>query len=301
LGFDVVGIGQCCVDYLGVVDSYPPVNEKKELSAFKIEGGGPTATALVTLSRLNVPTSFIGKIGGGYFAALIKEGLKVEGVDIKGMVEEAGKTSQFAFICVEKETGHRNIFFTRGSVTPLKFDEINKSCIDGCKILHLDGLMIDVSIEAAKYAKSIGKKVSLDAGTLRGSPKKSPMVELCRYTDYLVTSEKFAKSYIKQSSDYENALKKLKKLGPEIVCITLGEKGSIAIKDDYIIRQPAYDVKAVDTTGAGDVYHGGFIYGILKGYDIRKTMAFASFVSALKCRELGGRSGIPKAGEHDFI
>ena len=300
MGFDVVGIGQCCLDYIGVVDSYPPVNEKIELDTFKIEGGGPTATAMVTLSRLNVPTGFIGKISDDHFGSAIKLGLEEEGVDVSGMVEDYGKISQFAFICVEKETGHRNVFFTRGSVSPLKFDEINKDYINNCRILHLDGLMINASIKAAKYARSIGKKVSLDAGTLRGSGD-SGMIELCRHTDYLVTSEKFASSYTDQSTDFERALRKLKKLGPEIVCITLGKKGSIAIKDDYIIRHPAFKLKAVDTTGAGDVYHGGFLYGILKGYDIKKTLAFASFISAMKCRELGGRSGIPKSGGHDYI
>jgi ribokinase len=294
--YDVVGIGQCAVDYLGVVDSYPALDEKAKLSDFKIEGGGPTATAMVTLSRLNVPVSFIGKVGDDSFGALIQEGLKKEGVDISAMVVESGGTSQFAFISVEKDSGKRNIFFTTGTISPLKFDEIDTNYIDRCKILHLDGLMTDASIKAAKYARSMGKKVSLDAGTLRDG-----MVELCRETDYLVTSEKFARSYIK-GSDFEYALKELKKLGPEIVCITLGEKGSIALTDGVVTHQPAYDkINVVDTTGAGDVYHGGFIYGILKGYDIKKTLDFASFVSGMKCSELGGRDGIPKADEHDIL
>ncbi len=289
--FDVVGIGQCALDYLGIVDAHPDVNEKTELSDFKVEGGGPTATAMVTLCRFNVPATFIGKVGDDPFGDDIKQGLIAEGVDVSAMVTEPGKASQYAFISVERDTGQRNIFFTRGTVTPLSFEEVQKSLIDSCKILHLDGLMIDTSIKAAKYAKSLGKKVSLDAGTLREG-----MLELCKYTDYLVTSEKFARSYI-GSDDFEGALKRLKELGPEIVCVTLGEKGSIALKDGQIHRQAAYRVPVVDTTGAGDVYHGGFLFGLLKGYNIKKTMRFASFVAALKCRELGGRSGIPQTEE----
>lgn len=293
--FDVVGIGQCAIDYLGIADTYPRVNEKSELHCFKIEGGGPTATAMVTLSRLNVLTAFIGKVGDDYFGALIKEGLVSEGVEISAIVTEQGATSQYAFICVEKGTGHRNIFFTRGTAKPLEFSEINKALIDNCSILHLDGLMIDASISAAKYAQSKGKKVSLDAGTLRDG-----MVELCKHTDYLVTSEKFARSYI-DGDDFEYALKELKALGPEIVCITLGENGSIALKEGEIIRQPAYKVDVVDTTGAGDVFHGGFIFGILKGYELAKTLSFASFVAASKCAKLGGRDGVPRMFGRDLI
>jgi len=293
---EVVGIGQCAIDYLGVVDTHPEVDEKTELWDFKIEGGGPAATAMVTLSRLGVSTSFIGKIGDDDFGRMIMQGLNVEYVDISGIIIEAGKRSQFAFISVENDTGKRNIFFTRGTVSPLEFNQINKSLIDNCKILHLDGLMIDVSLDAAKYARSIGKKVSLDAGTLRDG-----MIELCRHTDYLVTSEKFARSFV-NSTDYEHALREMKKLGPEIVCSTLGEKGSILLKDDIILHQPAYSmVGVVDTTGAGDVFHGGFIYGMLKGYDIKKTLNFASFASALKCKQLGGRSGIPRADKFDTL
>jgi ribokinase len=294
---DVLGIGQCAIDYLGEVEHYPGVDEKCELESFKVEGGGPTATAMVTLSRLNIGTSFIGKVGDDYFGTLITDGLNEEGVDTSGMVVESGATSQFAFITAEKGSGRRNIFFTRGTITPLSFDEVDKALIDACRIVHLDGLMIDASIEAAKYAKAAGKKVSLDAGTLRDG-----MLELVKQTDYLVTSEKFARSYMKGSDDFGTVLKELNALGPEIVCITLGENGSIALKDGVIISHPAYDkLDVVDTTGAGDVFHGGFIYGVLKGYDLKKTLNFASFVSALKCRALGGRSGIPKAGELDDL
>ena len=288
---DVVGIGQCAIDYLGGVQEHPEVDDKTELSHFTVQGGGPTATAMVTLARLNVPVSFIGKVGDDDFGRMIIDGLNCEGVDTSAMVIEENSTSQFAFISVEKGSGHRNIFFTRGSFSPLRFDEVNTKDIDECRILHLDGLMIDASIEAAAYARSIGKKVSLDAGTLRDG-----MLDLVRHTDYLVTSEKFARSFV-SSEDYESALYELKKLGPEIVCITLGSKGSIALVDGIVHRQEAYKVDVVDTTGAGDVFHGGFIYGMLKGYNITKTLQFASVLSAMKCTKLGGRSGIPRAGD----
>ncbi|MFC1856219.1 carbohydrate kinase family protein [Thermodesulfobacteriota bacterium] len=295
MDFDVVGIGQCALDYLAEVDKYPDLDDKVELDGIKVEGGGPTATAMVTLSRLNVNTAFIGKVGDDDPGEKIIGGLRREGVDTNAVVVESGKSSQLAFIVVEKDSAKRNIFFTRGTAAPLTFYEINTGIIDTCSILHLDGLMIDVSIEAAKYAKKRGIKVSLDAGTLRDG-----MMDLIKHTDYLVTSEKFAKSFI-GGADFDSALHELKKLGPEIVGITLGHEGSIALKDGTIHRQPAYKVDAVDTTGAGDVYHGAFIYAMLKRFDIKRTLAFASFMAGMKCRALGGRSAIPRAAECDII
>jgi sulfofructose kinase len=293
----VVGLGQCAIDYLGIVDKYPAVDTKKRLMQFVIQGGGPVATALVALSRWGVSTSFIGKISDDYFGKFITQSLLSEGVDISGLVVEPGKFSQFAFIAVEEGTGHRNIFWTRGDTTPLQEKEINWCLIQQAHILHLDGLLIEASLAAAYYARKKGIPIVLDAGSLNDG-----MLELAGLTDYLITSEKFAQQYLGEDNPYEAVQKMYDELRPRVACTTMGKKGSVSLTAEGLFCQPAYDIAVKDTTGAGDVFHGGFIYGVLQDWDIRQIIKFATAAAGLKCRVIGGRAGIPGLGEiHELI
>jgi sulfofructose kinase len=294
--FDVVGLGQCCVDYLAVVEQYPDINEKREVNSFKIQGGGPVATAMVTLSRLGASTSFIGKISDDYFGSLIKDSLTEENVNIDHIVVEKGGSSQFAFIVIEKETGKRTIFWSRPSVIPLSPDEINRELIKNARVLHLDELMIEGSLEAASCAKDAGVTVVVDAGSLREGSLK-----LIKMADYVITSEEFAKQYY-NSYDPKAAAMELLKLGSRAVVVTLGDKGSITVSEGSYFYQPAFKVKAVDTTGCGDVFHGAFIFGLLQNWDLKEAIRFASATAALKCRSVGGRTSIPDLRDvEDFL
>ena len=286
--YDVVGLGQCCVDYLAVVGQYPGVNEKREVNNFTVQGGGPVATAMVTLSRLGASTSFIGKISDDYFGTLIKDSLTGEHVNIDHIVIEKGGSSQLAFIVIEKETGKRTIFWSRPTVTPISPDEINKELIRNAKVLHLDELMIEGSLEAARCAKDAGVTVVVDAGSLREGS-----LELIKMADYFITSEDFAKQYYYNNYDPKAAAMELLKLGSRAVVVTLGDKGSITVSKESYFYQPAFKVKAVDTTGCGDVFHGAFVFGLLQKWDLKETIRFASATAALKCRNIGGRAAIP--------
>jgi sulfofructose kinase len=289
--YDVVGLGQCCIDYLAIVEKYPDVNEKIEVNSFIIQGGGPVATAMVTLSRLGASTSFIGKISDDYFGTLIKNSLTEEHVNIDHIVKEKGGNSQFAFIVIEKETGKRTIFWSRPTVAPLRPDEINKDVIRNARVLHLDELMIEGSLEAARCAKDAGVTVVVDAGSLREGS-----LELIKCADYVITSEGFAKQYY-NSYDPKAAAMDLLKLGSRAVVVTLGDKGSITVSEDSYFYQPAFKVKTVDTTGCGDVFHGAFIFGLLQKWDLKEIIRFASATAALKCRSIGGRTSIPDLRE----
>jgi len=289
--YDVVGLGQCCVDYLGIVEEYPEINKKREVSDLVIQGGGPVATALVTLSRLGIPTSFIGKISDDYFGNLIQDSLLKEGVNIDHIVVEKGRRSQFAFIPIEKETGERTIFWSKATVSPLRSEQVNDSLIRQARVLHLDALMIESSLDAAKCARDAGVLVVVDAGSLREGS-----LELARLTDYYIASEDFVSQYYHRDAPVE-AARELLKLGPKVVVVTLGEKGSVMVTEKECFHQPAYKVKVVDTTGCGDVFHGAFIYGILQDWALNKSVIFASATAALKCRSIGGRTAIPTLQE----
>ena len=291
MNYDVVGLGQCCIDYLGVVGQYPDINEKSEIGNLTVQGGGPVATAMVTLTRLGARTAFIGKISDDYFGDLIKESLTSEFVNIDNIIVEKDKRSQFAFIAIEKETGKRTIFWSKATVTPLRPDEVNRNLISTTRVLHLDGLMKESSMEAAKCARDAGVPVVVDAGSMREGA-----LELIKMSDYFIVSEDFARQHY-NGNDPKAAAKDLLELGAGAVIVTLGEKGSISVSRKSYLYQPAFKVNAVDTTGCGDVFHGAFIFGILQRWDLNKIMRFASATAALKCREIGGRTAIPDLRE----
>ncbi|MEO5359485.1 MAG: PfkB family carbohydrate kinase [Nitrospirota bacterium] len=280
------GLGQCSLDFLSFVDTFPVEDTKCEVSPWIVEGGGPVATALVTLSRLGVNTRFMGLVGDDETGGKIKHGLIAEGVDISHMLTEKGGSSQTACIIINKKTAGRTIFWSRS----LKGEcAVTEAFLKDANILHLDGLMEDASINAAEMAKSLGIPVMLDAGSVRS--KTHELIPLC---DYVVCSEKFSEEY---ASSHDKTLSQLTASGVKFASVTLGNKGSLTLIDDRTYYHPAYDIRAVDTTGAGDVFHGGCLYGLLNNWPHEEIVRFATAAAAMKCLKTGGRAGIPRISE----
>ena len=288
----VIGLGQASLDYLGRVSAFPEEDGKVRLMDLHMQCGGPASTALVTLSRMGIKTSFLGSISDDALGMEIVKGLKEEKVDHSFLKITPGYTSQFAFIAVSKDDGKRTVFWTRGSVPRLKAADVDLSPFPKARILHTDALMVEASIEAARQAKEMGLTVVMDAGTLREGYR-----ELASMVDVMIGSERFGKAVAGSDEPVHKALEVLSQWGPREVVITLGAKGSIGWHGGKIISQKAFPVNVVDTTGAGDVYHGAYIYGLLQGWDMAECMRFASATSALKCMEIGARKGIPTLKE----
>ncbi len=283
----IVGVGQCSLDYLALVDSYPGIDEKKEVLLWEEQGGGPVATALVALSRLGASCEFYGVAGDDREGVKIKRSLVEEGIDVHGLAMRQKSVSQTAFIVIEKMSGKRTIFWRRPSGTELTPVELGDDFLNGADFLLLDGLMKDVSLHAAAAAKRMRVPVMLDAGRLRDGT-----LDIARLSDYVVASEEFARQ-LGYDGDAGIFRKVLRDNGLGLTTITLGKGGSTTFRGDEILTVPAFEVDAVDTTGAGDVFHGGYVYGILNGWDIVPTVRFASAMAAMKCLKVGGRSGIP--------
>jgi ribokinase len=289
---DVIGVGLSAIDYLGIVDEYPPPADKKiRMPQFTRQGGGPVATALVALSRLGARTAFVGKMGDDESGKLMKSQLAEEDVDVSQIVMEPGASSQPAFIIVDQATGRRTIFWSEANVSPLRACEMDREFITSARILHLDGLQMEAGLAAAQWARDANITVVLDGDTMRDG-----IDELVGLTDVLITSQNFAGQFTGEN-DLEAAIHKMRSLGPEIVGITLGDDGCILSWETNLLRKPTYKVDVVDTTGAGDVFHGAFIYGLLQEWSLEKTAEFANAVAAMKCRKLGGRAGIPTLDE----
>lgn len=285
----VAGLGQCSLDFIASLPRFPKEDTKMEALGLTVQGGGPVATALVSLSRLGARTYFMGVVSKDSAGGEIIEGLKDEGVDVSRLKVRRAGDSQRAFILVNGKTGSRTILWKRPSAPMLKPAELRTEFIKGKDMLLLDGLMIRASLKAARIAKRLQIPVMLDAGRMREG-----MMELASLSDYIVASEEFSKDI---SNRPEDTLRKLALLHPKAVTVTLGERGSLTWHDGEVFRTPAFKVKAVDSTGAGDVFHGGYIYALLRGWDLRKTLLFSSAFAALKCRTPGGRAGIPGLNE----
>jgi sulfofructose kinase len=287
MAFDVVGVGHATVDHLGIVPRFPEVDTKNEMLEFSIQGGGPVATALVTLACLGVRTTFMGKISDDDFGTFIRQGFREAGVDTSGLIIDPGKVSPYSFIAIEKGNGSRTIFWTRGDVDLLDPEDLRLDLLQGARAVLVDGLQMEAQVVVARKARSMGIPVIYDAG----SPREG-MEALIANTDVLVASELFAAEV--GGGALAESLRRLNTMGPRTVVITIGEEGSVGMEGDETFIVPAVQVDVVDTTGAGDVYHGAFIYGLLQGWDLNRRMRFANAAAALKCRFIGGRAGIPE-------
>jgi sulfofructose kinase len=289
---DVYGLGQCAWDYIGQIEKYPPSDAKCEMSEMVVQGGGPVATALVALTRWGFSCSFCGVVGDDAIGHQITQSLQDENVDTSQIIIRQGFDSQFAFIAAEKNGGKRTIFWRRPTGQRAMAKELNYDMIRQARVFHTDGLFPEASLTAARIAKEAGVIVVVDAGTLREG-----MLDLAKYSDYLIVSEVFARDLIKMDNP-RKACKGLQNLGPEIVGVTLGSRGYLALDHNRWIERPAYPVKSVDTTGCGDLFHAGISLGILKGWDFGKTLDFSSWAAANVSTKLGGRAGIPSVDDY---
>jgi len=301
--FDCLGFGICALDYLSILDPYPGLDEKVDVLASSVQGGGPVPTAMATMAKLGAEVAFVGKIGDDYEGMVIQSELEKFGVDVDYLLIDENVKSLKAFIWVDKNSGKRTVALDKTRMRPVKPKEIFFLKDVSFEYLHLDGRDKEANIFLAKKAKKDGSEVILDLGSLRGN-----LEELFPLVDYLVVSKKFAYDYT-HLEDLSQACLELKKIGFKCVVITLSEKGCVwtdSLKVNYF---PGFKLEMVDTTGAGDVFHGAFIFGLLKKWKsengsvgMEKIIEFASACAALKCRKLGGREGIPTLKEvKDFL
>jgi sugar/nucleoside kinase (ribokinase family) len=288
--FDIVGIGYCGLDHVCLVPHIPK-DEKVEILEHLIQGGGPAATAIVAAQRLGSRCAFIGAVGADGEGAQIAKAFLDEGVDTAALVVQPGRRSPLAYCWTEKEGGRRSIAWTRGSIQPLAAGDLNRYApyLSKVRALHCDGHQLGAALEAAAIVKSGGGLVSLDAGSILPGIEK-----LMALADILIASESFARRFTGVAS-IEVAARRLRDLGPAIVGVTSGEAGAYALSPEGEHRQAAFAVDVVDTTGAGDTFHGAFVHAYLAKRDVGHALSYAAATAALKCTALGGRTGLPRA------
>ncbi len=285
---DVVGLGYCAWDHIGVIDRIPAFDSPTvSLHDFTTSGGGPVATALVTLARLGIRTGYIGAVGDDEPGLLIKRSFEEEGVDVERMRVQSGARTPVCVVLVQEQSGQRSIQCYRGTAGEVALQPEDHGYVHAAHFLHLDGHHMEAAIIAAQWMRQAGGTVVLDANKPR--PR---LEELLPWVDVLITNAHFPEAYTGQRKP-EEAAQALQQWGAKLVVTTLGEKGCTCFTQERMWYVPGFTVPVVDTTGAGDAFHGAFIYGLLQEWPILRTAEFANAVAALNCTGLGGRSALP--------
>ena len=290
---DIIGIGRPCIDILTVVEKLPKPNSGSGIIDFSRQGGGNVATAMVAAARLGADVGMIGVTGTCIHGQAIREDFVYNNVDISGIVTLEGAPNDFAIILSDLETKGRSILYKGGNLRRIELGDLNKDYITSADILHLEGNG-EPEKTAALWMKEAGKKVAYDVAGY-----SEQMQNFIPYIDIFVASEFYYKGAFGDNSlsdyaEYEKNCKLIAESGPEIVVVTLGDKGCVGYsKAEGFFVEEGFKVNVFDTLGAGDVYHGAFLAGLTKGYSLRETAKFANAVSAIKIGYIGGRAGIP--------
>jgi len=287
--FDIVGVGGITVDHLSVVTKFPEKDTKIIPLWSSMQGGGQAATAIAQLGRLGVKTALISTVGEGPIGQFAIETMQKEGVNTDMVRIQNGHAPALSSVIIEDKIGSRTIISDRGGLSHLPLHDEMYELVKNAKYLHTDAHFPEENLKLVKFAKENGVKICLDA-----EPHTPNVDEFVKLTDILIVSRCFVERDF--GHDYEKALRAYIDNGVEIAIITLGKYGSIGMrKDDMdVVTVPIYPVEpVVDTTGAGDVFHGAFLYGCLQNFDLKKAMQFSAICAGLKCLKIGGRMGMP--------
>ncbi len=284
----IVGIGANVFDTLYNVPSYPAEDTKMRATASKTAGGGPVATGLVAAAKLGAEAAYIGVLSDDNGGKFLKEDFEKYGVATDWIHVKSGYRSFASVLWLCADNATRTCVFDKGDLPPLELDAAQKQAVADAALLMVDGNELDAAVEAAAFARSKGVKVLYDCGGLY------PGVErLLAHTDIMIPSEEFSLGHTGCQTVEEAAKKLFDTYHPEIVVITQGKKGGILYDGKSVISYPAFSVAAVDTNGAGDVFHGAFAAAVTMGYDYFNCCCFSSAVSALKCTGVGARESVP--------
>lgn len=292
--FDTVGFGTNAVDYLIQVPEYPPLYSKIELENYTLLAGGEIASTLVGLKRLRKETAYIGRFGDDKEGDFGLQTLIDEGVNVEYAEQIKGAITQVGFIIIDASNGERTVIWKRDAKLGYAPEEVPLDFVRDTKIFHATPHDALACARLAREAKEHGAVVSIDIDNLFDG-----VTEMIPLVDVFLASVEFPEKLL-GITDKRTALREIKsRFGCPVVGVTLGANGSLILCEDKFIETDGFAVPngCKDTTGAGDAFRVGFLYGILQGASIEESARMANAVAALKCRELGARTGLPNEKE----
>jgi len=297
--FDAVGFGLNAVDHLIVVPEYPAFDTKVRFTEYERSAGGQTASAMVCLQRLGLKTAYAGRFGANETGRFGLRAIEYEGVNLDFAEVIEGAENQIAFIIIDSRSGERTIIWDRDDRLSYRPDEAPLEIAKRGRVLHVDAHDPPACAVLASASRNAGVIVTADIDNIyEGLPDLLPLI------DVLITSAEFPRR-LTGISDERAALVEIKaRYGCPLVGTTIGAQGARIYCEGQFIESPAFAVPGGcrDTTGAGDAFHGGFIFGMLNGEDVETCLQLGNAVAALKCRSLGARAALPTLDElNEFL
>ncbi len=289
--FQVVGLGSNAVDWIVVLAKYPSHGGKSRIEQRMQLGGGPAATSLAVCGRYGLQTRYIGRVGDDDLGRFSLQDLARERIDISCVDVVSGAFSQYAVILVDRASGERTVLWDRDPRLLYNPGELKKEWIVDAQILHLDGVDLPACILAAGWARQAGMKVSLDIDQMQ-----SGVEELLRLTDFAIPSQDFVME-LSPDGDWRRGLLQLGRLTQGFVATTRGKDGVAVLYEGDLIEVPGFSGAVVDTTGAGDVFHGAFIYALFQDWTVLNCVQFANAAAFRACVRYGARASIPELEE----
>ncbi|MCD9185981.1 MAG: carbohydrate kinase family protein [Pyrinomonadaceae bacterium] len=292
--FDAVGFGTNAVDYLIQVPEYPKFSFKIELDTYTQLAGGEIASTMAGLKRLGMKTAYIGRFGADSAGDFGLQTLVEEGVNVEFAQQIPGAQTQIAFILIDARNGERTVIWKRDEKLSYSSEEAPLQLMQKTKIFHATPHDAPACARLAREAKANGAIISIDIDNVFDG-----ILEMIPLVDVFMSSAEFPEKLL-GISDRKEGLKEIKRrFGCPFVGMTLGEKGSLVLFEDQFIKTKGFAVPGgcKDTTGAGDAFRVGLLYGILQGKSVEETMRTANAVAALKCRAVGARTSLPSENE----
>ena len=293
---DVVGLGLNATDTVLVVRDFPALGGKERVVSTLRQAGGQVATALVTCRRLGLATRYIGKVGGDDDGRFQLASLKKEGVDVRYAQVVPDTPNQFGIIIVDQATGERTIFWDRDPRLAVLPSEVDIDAITSARVLHIDGCDVEAALRAARWARQASIPVVADLDTVY---KK--VETLFPHIDYLIASSNFLPAVTGDDDPYRVLEYMAREYKIKATGMTLGRQGALMLCSGRYFYSPGFVVETVDTTGAGDVFHGAFIYGLLAGWDMVRMLDFANAMAGINCSALGARGRIGTRAEAEKL
>jgi sugar/nucleoside kinase (ribokinase family) len=288
--FDAVGFGLNAVDHLIVVPEYPAFDTKMRLVEHKQSAGGQTATAMVALQRLGLTTAYAGRFGSDAEGMFGLQTLKDDDVNVDFSEIVEGARNQIAFITVDARSGERTIVWDRDDRLAYKPEEAPVEFGPLGRVLHLDAHDPPACVRMAEAARASGTIISADIDNVYdGLPELLPLI------DILIGSKEFPQRLTGVTDEREALVELKSRYGCALVGMTIGAAGAVVYCDGKFIESPGFEAPGAcrDTTGAGDAFRGGFLYGFLTGEDVETSLQFGNAVAAIKCSALGARTALP--------
>jgi len=285
--FDVVGVGLNATDTMLVVPHFPSYGGKVPFLSETYSPGGQVATAMVACKNLGLRAKYIGTVGDDERGRIQMESLRNCGINLDHIQQRINCPNQSAYIVIDQSTGERTVFWNRPDCLRIAPEEITEDQIACARLLHIDGHDTAAVEHAARIARGRGIPVTVDVDTIYpGFGKVLPLI------DYLIASSEFPGRWTNLTDPFEALAAIQAQYGMRVAAMTLGAHGALARADARYFYSPGFIVDCVDTTGAGDVFHGAFCYSVLQKMPLAEALEFSNAMAALNCTGTGARGHI---------